>query len=154
MPIPDAWKRPSTAVSRALRGTATGLVAVVLTLAGCARPVPPVPPPPPAKPPVRPAAPAGYEGRRDSLDSVDARVLRGRRIVIDPGHGGFFPGTRGVNGLTEKEVNLGVALALRDLLQTAGAEVRMTRETDRDYLTPADSSLRADLAEQIGRAHV
>ena len=86
--------------------------------------------------------------------SVDARVLRGRRIVIDPGHGGFFPGTRGVNGLTEKEVNLGVALALRDLLQAAGAEVRMTRETDRDYLTPADSSLRADLAERarIGAA--
>ena len=66
-----------------------------------------------------------------------------------PGHGGFFPGTVGVDSLTEKEVNLGVALALRDLLVAAGAEVKMTRETDRDYLTVADSSLRSDLAERV-----
>ncbi|MEY4375290.1 MAG: hypothetical protein RL760_1457, partial [Candidatus Eisenbacteria bacterium] len=30
----------------------------------------------------------------------------------------------------------------------AGAEVRLTRETDRDFLTPADSTLRTDLAER------
>src|SRR4030095_12561368 len=29
-----------------------------------------------------------------------------------------------------------------------GAEVLLTRETDRDFLTPADSALRADLAER------
>ncbi|HEY6194278.1 MAG TPA: N-acetylmuramoyl-L-alanine amidase, partial [Candidatus Eisenbacteria bacterium] len=92
---------------------------------------------------------AGYDGLRDSLGSVDAAALRGKRIVLDPGHGGFFPGTIGVDSLTEKEVNLGVALALRDLLVAAGAEVKLTRETDRDYLTPADSSLRSDLAERV-----
>lgn len=125
---------------------ALGLTLSVLLSAGCARPVP-APAPVPA-PPSRPAAPAGYEGRRDSLDSVDASVLRGRRIVLDPGHGGFFPGTRGVGGLTEKEVNLAVALALRDLLVAAGAEVRLTRDRDLDFLVPADSSLRRDLAER------
>lgn len=97
---------------------------------------------------LKPPAPAGYDGRRDSLDSVDPAAVRGQRIMLDPGHGGFFPGTRGVNGYTEKEANLGVALALRDLLRAAGADVRLTRETDRDFLTPADSSLRADLAER------
>ncbi len=91
---------------------------------------------------------ARYDGRRDSLDSVDATAVRGKRVVLDPGHGGFFPGTQGVGGLTEKEVNLGVALELRDLLVAAGAQVKLTRETDRDFLSPADSSLRTDLNER------
>ncbi len=104
--------------------------------------------PGPTPPSLRPAPRAGYDGRRDSLDSVDPRVLRGKRIVLDPGHGGFFPGAVGVDSLTEKEVNLGVALELRDLLRAGGAEVLLTRETDRDFLSPADSALRADLAER------
>jgi N-acetylmuramoyl-L-alanine amidase len=96
---------------------------------------------------------AGYDGRRDSLDSVDTRVLRGRKIVLDPGHGGAFPGTIGVHGLTEKEVNLGVALVLRDLLTAGGAQVTLTRDTDRDFLTPSDSSLRTDLAARVAIAN-
>jgi N-acetylmuramoyl-L-alanine amidase len=130
---------------------ATGAVAVLLGW-GCAahRAVPPKEIGPPT---LKRAPAAGYDGRRDSLDSVDARVLRGRRIVLDPGHGGFFPGTIGVGGLTEKEVNLGVALELRALLVAGGAEVTMTRETDRDFLSPADSSLRADLAARVAIAN-
>lgn len=129
------------------RKSALALLVAAALGAGCAPSVP-RPVSPTAPPTLRAPAPAGYEGRRDSLDSVDPAAVRGQRIMLDPGHGGFFPGTRGVNGLTEKEVNLGVALALRDLLRAAGADVRMTRETDRDFLTPADSSLRADLAER------
>lgn len=59
------------------------------------------------------------------------------RVVIDPGHGGSDPGAIG-NGITEKVINLEVALLLRDLLlldtaDTAGGgewEVLMTRTTD------------------------
>ncbi len=130
------------------------VVAIAAALAGpaCAPTVPH--PVEGATPPLVVARPrAGYDGLRDSLGSVDATVLRGRRIVLDPGHGGFFPGALGVDSLTEKEVNLGVALDLRDLLAAAGAQVLMTRDTDRDYLTPADSSLRADLAERVRRAN-
>ena len=108
---------------------------------------------PVAPPAGRKGPAAGYDGRRDSLDSVDASVLRGRKIVLDPGHGGFFPGTIGVGGLTEKEVNLAVGLDLRDLLAAGGAQVTMTRDTDRDFLTPADSSLRADLAVRVAIAN-
>jgi N-acetylmuramoyl-L-alanine amidase len=115
-------------------------------LAGCG---PPAGGPGVIAPPARPAPRSGYDGRRDSLDSVEAGVLRGKRIVLDPGHGGFFPGTVGVGGLTEKEVNLAVALELRDLLRAAGAEVLLTRDIDRDFLTPADSTLRSDLAERV-----
>jgi N-acetylmuramoyl-L-alanine amidase len=56
-----------------------------------------------------------------------------RTVVIDPGHGGPRPGTIGKSGLQEKEVNLGVALALQKLLrEKAGLEAVLTRESDVD----------------------
>ncbi|MEL6518642.1 MAG: N-acetylmuramoyl-L-alanine amidase [Pseudomonadota bacterium] len=52
-------------------------------------------------------------------------------LVIDPGHGGVDPGA--VRDSTqEKDLMLGVALALRDALRRAGGvEVVLTRDTDR-----------------------
>jgi N-acetylmuramoyl-L-alanine amidase len=142
-------------LARRARTRATALTAVLVALAalaGCGRraPAPEAPPTPPVTGPPLPTRPRpGYDARRDSLDSVDASVLRGRRIVLDPGHGGLFRGALGPGGTTEAEVNLGVSLALRDLLERAGAQVQLTRTTDRDFLTPADSALRADLAERV-----
>lgn len=131
---------------------AVGLASILaaLLVAGCG---PPAGGPGVITPPARPAPKAGYDARRDSLDGVDASALQGKRIVLDPGHGGFFPGTVGVGGLTEKEVNLGVALELASLLRAAGAQVMLTRDTDRDFLTPADSTLRSDLAERARLAN-
>ncbi|HTR96867.1 MAG TPA: N-acetylmuramoyl-L-alanine amidase [Candidatus Acidoferrales bacterium] len=128
----------------------------LLVLAGCAHRISPpatiAPPPAPAAP-ARPRPAPGYAGLRDSLGSADARVLRGKRIVLDPGHGGFFTGSLGVNGLTEAEVNLAVALDLDTLLEAQGAQVLLTRERDRDFLTPRDSTLRSDLAERVRMAN-
>jgi N-acetylmuramoyl-L-alanine amidase len=59
-----------------------------------------------------------------------AAALRGLVIAVDPGHGGEDRATRGPTGLTEADANLSIALALRDLLQQAGARVVMTRTTD------------------------
>ncbi|MBC7253630.1 MAG: N-acetylmuramoyl-L-alanine amidase [Actinobacteria bacterium] len=59
-----------------------------------------------------------------------AGSLSGWKFCIDPGHGGSDPGAVGPTGLQEKEVNLKVALKLRDLLAAEGAEVLMTRESD------------------------
>ncbi|WP_102344848.1 N-acetylmuramoyl-L-alanine amidase [Bacillus sp. Marseille-P3661] len=56
--------------------------------------------------------------------------LTGKRIVIDAGHGAHDPGAVGVTGLNEKTVNLVVAQKLANLLQDAGAEVTMTRNSD------------------------
>jgi N-acetylmuramoyl-L-alanine amidase len=84
----------------------------------------------------------------DSLDAVDPSALAGKRIVLDPGHGGFFRGSLGVHGLTEAEVNLAVALELEPLLTRQGAQVLLTRRDNRDFLSPADSALRADLTER------
>jgi N-acetylmuramoyl-L-alanine amidase len=126
------------------------LVAVpfVLIAVGCSVSRPPAkgPEPVPTKAPPRPKP--GYEGRVDDLASIDPDAFKGRRIALDPGHGGFFRGALGTGGLTEAEVNLGVALDLRGLLEARGATVLMTRTDDRDYLTPEDSTLRSDLAER------
>ncbi|WP_274362615.1 N-acetylmuramoyl-L-alanine amidase [Paenibacillus thermotolerans] len=52
------------------------------------------------------------------------------KVVIDPGHGGADPGAIGVNGLYEKTSNSEIAYDLRDILQSKGYEVVMTRSKD------------------------
>ena len=51
-------------------------------------------------------------------------------IVIDPGHGGVDGGAVGVDGIVEKNINLNISLAMRDLFVVNGFDVVMTRETD------------------------
>ncbi len=102
--------------------------------------------------PRRPADVPGYHRPPPDLAGIDPAPLQGRRILLDPGHGGAFRGAVGDGGLTEAEVNLGVALYLQGLLQWAGAEVHLTRTADVDLLTPADSSLSADLAARVALA--
>jgi len=61
-------------------------------------------------------------------------------VAIDPGHGGDDIGARrwqdGHMVHTEAEVNLGLALRLRDLLVARGIPVRLTREGDNALLEP------------------
>lgn len=54
-------------------------------------------------------------------------------IVLDAGHGGKDAGAIGVNGVKEKDVNLGVTLALGKLIQKEMKEVKVvyTRKTDK-----------------------
>lgn len=102
--------------------------------------------------PPRPGSPLGvpgFEDLKEDLAGIDTRPLKGRRIVLDPGHGGRFRGALGPNGLEEADVNLGVALYLRGLLEWAGSEVFMTRTADRDFTTPTDSTLVGDLAFRV-----
>ncbi|MBI3893914.1 MAG: N-acetylmuramoyl-L-alanine amidase, partial [Candidatus Wallbacteria bacterium] len=64
--------------------------------------------------------------------------LRGKRIVVDAGHGGRDSGATGVYRrqgleqfrLAEKDLTLGVARHLADRLRAAGAEVFLTRDSD------------------------
>ncbi|MBU1026987.1 MAG: N-acetylmuramoyl-L-alanine amidase [Candidatus Margulisbacteria bacterium] len=57
--------------------------------------------------------------------------LRGRIIVIDPGHGGLDPGAVAANGIAEKHLTLKVAKKIAYLLNEAGATVYLTRHKDR-----------------------
>lgn len=74
----------------------------------------------------------------DYVREVDlsSNPFNGKVIVIDPGHGGSDPGAVGVTGLKEKEVNLAVALILKNLLEEAGARVVMTRTGDQSVSSP------------------
>ncbi len=65
------------------------------------------------------------------------KPLGGVRITIDAGHGGSETGAIGCLGHKEKDVNLAIALKLKKKLETAGATVFMTRETDK-YISLSD----------------
>jgi N-acetylmuramoyl-L-alanine amidase len=53
------------------------------------------------------------------------------KIEIDPGHGGWQRGARGITGYAEADANLRYSLKLEKLLMDAGATVFMTRRDDR-----------------------
>jgi N-acetylmuramoyl-L-alanine amidase len=137
---------------QALRARVTA--ALVLTLAalaaGCGHhgaPPPPVTPAPAEQPPAPPptAARTGYDGDSGYRPDVDASALAGRRILLDPGHGGRWAGSRGSAGMREADVNLRVALDLAPLLRRAGAQVYLTRASDTTLAVPPDTSLATDL---------
>ena len=52
-------------------------------------------------------------------------------IVVDPGHGGFDGGAVSKDGTSEKDINLAIALRLKERLEAAGWRVVMTRSDDR-----------------------
>lgn len=75
--------------------------------------------------------------------------LNGMKIVLDAGHGGKDPGARAA-GIDEDEINLKAALKLKTLLESAGAEVIMIRETDVDLASEGAASVkREDLKKRV-----
>lgn len=80
-------------------------------------------------------------------DLGNITALKGKKIVIDPGHGGNDAGAIGPTGVMEKSVTLKVALELRRLLESEGAQVIMTRETDR---TVSSKGAQASDIEELG----
>lgn len=77
------------------------------------------------------------KGREAALDATNviqdsaAQLAPITCIVIDAGHGGEDGGASSAAGLAEKEINLTVAFALRDMLEAAGIPVVMTRTEDK-----------------------
>lgn len=61
---------------------------------------------------------------------VTTYPLKGKVIVIDPGHGGRDPGFVGVSGILEKNLTLKVSIKLKNILVRKGAKVIMTRIAD------------------------
>lgn len=71
-------------------------------------------------------------------------LMTDAKIVLDAGHGGWDPGKTGTKGKNEKELNLAVAEKLAAYLETGGAEVILTRNSD-DAL---GAGKKADMAER------
>jgi N-acetylmuramoyl-L-alanine amidase len=122
-----------------LKACTSLMLAAALLISGCA--------------PRRTPYDALYANLQEAPAPTDSDVLRGRRIVIDPGHGGYFDGAIGPDSLREADVNLGVALYLWGLLKEAGADVHLTRTTDRDFLPEESTELRDDLEARMDAAN-
>lgn len=71
-------------------------------------------------------------------------------VVIDAGHGGNDPGKIGTAGNQEKDINLEIALKLKDSLEAEGIIVILTRETDTNLATPgATNKKTSDMANRV-----
>lgn len=69
------------------------------------------------------------------LISVPANLQTEKKkftVILDPGHGGKDPGTIGISKVYEKNINLSIALKIRNYLQNKYDDIQvvMTRDTD------------------------
>ena len=92
------------------------------------------------------------------LEEIElSSVLKGKKIVLDPGHGGSDTGAIGPTGVTEKSIALRIAKRLKALLEAEGAEGIMTRTEDAEVspkhrqATDIDElQARCDIANKAG----
>jgi N-acetylmuramoyl-L-alanine amidase len=97
------------------------------------RPAPPVAEPvaftPPASPrPIFAPAPAVAQ---ESVSANEENRQPGHFLVmIDPGHGGYDPGTQSSSGAMEKDLALQIAMRLKSALEARGIRAELTRSTD------------------------
>ena len=63
-------------------------------------------------------------------DTSEHAVVGHPLVMIDPGHGGYDPGTSSVSGLQEKDLALAIALKLQSALEARGFRAEMTRSSD------------------------
>ncbi|RJP70670.1 MAG: N-acetylmuramoyl-L-alanine amidase [Ignavibacteriales bacterium] len=87
------------------------------------------------------------DSARNATITKYSEFLRGKKIFLDPGHGGEDRHNKGNFELVvEADINLKVGLYLREYLTQAGAEVIMSR--DKDATVPL--KLRSELANTSG----
>ena len=77
-------------------------------------------------------------GRDLHLISADA-IPYDKIVILDAGHGGEDPGTVGVTGVYEKDLNLQMALQIGELLEERGYVVVYTRTDDRLLYTEEEN---------------
>lgn len=63
-------------------------------------------------------------------------------IVLDAGHGGLDSGAVGASGVLEKDINLSIVLALRDMFEMSGFQVVLTRSEDISIHDPDVTGIR------------
>ncbi|HEY6419241.1 MAG TPA: N-acetylmuramoyl-L-alanine amidase [Candidatus Binataceae bacterium] len=100
-----------------------------------------------SRPPVVAFASAPDASKSGGLQSVSAEHAPGHPIVmIDPGHGGYDPGTLSETGVAEKDLALQIALRVKQALEGRGVRAEMTRASDVFISLPE----RTRLANQAG----
>ena len=74
--------------------------------------------------------------------------LYGKCIYIDPGHGGVDPGAY-YGGVKEENINLDIALKLKEEIENIGGTVYLTRDGDYDLSNNAADRKRNDLYARV-----
>jgi N-acetylmuramoyl-L-alanine amidase len=85
-------------------------------------------------------APTSLDRPTPKIDEPESNRLLGKIICLDAGHGGDDPGAIGPSGTLEKDNTLAISLLLRDILESNGATVVLTRDTDRNVSAPNSSA--------------
>lgn len=78
-------------------------------------------------------------------------LISDKIIGIDPGHGGIDSGAVGLSGIEEDDINLQIALKLRDIIIKNGGKVVLTRETDEGLYTDEPKTLKEMKTEDLHR---
>ena len=69
--------------------------------------------------------------QKNDLDTINpAPPSLTKTVILDAGHGGEDGGASSADGILEKDLNLALALTVRDILLASGVNVILTRETD------------------------
>lgn len=94
-------------------------------------------------------------GKTISVVVSGDRVMKekqGNLVVLDPGHGGLDPGKIGVNNCKEKDINLEIALKVKEKLEKEEIKVIMTREDENGLSSPEAMNHKAeDMKKRIER---
>ena len=70
-------------------------------------------------------------------------------IIIDAGHGGPDPGKVSESGTLEKDINLKIAIYLKELLESQNINIVMTRAEDKDLATETTKRKLSDIKERV-----
>ncbi len=81
----------------------------------------------------------------DTLSETDDPVT----VIIDAGHGGIDGGTSAKDGTVEKDINLQIAVKLRDILDSMGIKTVMTRTDDRSIHDTDKETIREQKVSDI-----
>lgn len=107
---------------------------------------------PPTTDPITPPTPTYDPSKEvpiDPFNGFPGNALNGKNILVDPGHGGPDPGAVGPTQTYEKVNSLAIALALKDILEQAGATVILTRDQD---VSPVDDY--SEINDLQGRVNI
>lgn len=72
----------------------------------------------------------GFQPVYDGVVTRVERLTTADILLLDPGHGGMDGGAQSAAGVSEKDINLAIAMYVKEYAETDGWKVVMTREKD------------------------
>ena len=80
---------------------------------------------------------------------VNAENLMNKTVIIDAGHGSPDGGTSSADGTLEKDINLSIALKLKDILESMGISCVLTRTNDNGIYDSSAKTIREKKVSDI-----